>query len=188
MTVRPAVLEDAPAMGRVMVDSWLSAHQGQMPADAWRKRVEEWTPEVSARGWARVIAERDAGRAPHDVLLVADDAEGVVVALVSGGGADEDPSGPIGEIGALYVAPDHHGRGIGRALLAAAAGELVTLGFSVLHVGVLTANLPARGFYEALGGREIGRRTFDEEGYLLPGTVYGWSDINAVVGDSGGRS
>jgi hypothetical protein len=42
-----AVLEDAPAMGRVMVDSFLSAHRGQMPDAAWQQRVDEWTPEVS---------------------------------------------------------------------------------------------------------------------------------------------
>ena len=40
-------------MGRVMVDSFLSAHRGQMPDAAWQQRVDEWTPEVSARGWAR---------------------------------------------------------------------------------------------------------------------------------------
>jgi RimJ/RimL family protein N-acetyltransferase len=59
---------------------------------------------------------------------------------------------------------------------------LAELGFSTLHIGVLTANLPARRFYEAMGGREIGQRTFDEEGYLLPVTIYAWSDIIALGG------
>src|SRR6187431_2054584 len=53
MRIRAAVVDDAPAMGRVMVGSWLSAHRGQMPDAAWQKRVDEWTPAVSARGWAR---------------------------------------------------------------------------------------------------------------------------------------
>jgi hypothetical protein len=39
-----AVIEDAPAMGRVMVDSFLPAHRGQMPDAAWQQRVDEWTP------------------------------------------------------------------------------------------------------------------------------------------------
>ncbi|MEO5852960.1 MAG: GNAT family N-acetyltransferase [Nocardioides sp.] len=188
MTVRPAVVDDAPAMGRLMVDSWLSAHRGQIPEDAWHQRVEQWTHEVSARGWARVLAERDSGNTARHVLLVAEDADGVVVAVVAGRAADDAPSGSIAEIGALYVAPDHHGQGIGRALVRAAAGELVTWGFSQLHLGVLTANLPARRFYEAMGGHEIGERTFDEGGYLLPVTVYGWSDINTVVGGAGTTS
>lgn len=52
-----------------------------------------------------------------------------------------------------------------------------------LHVGVLSVNLPARAFYEERGGREIGQRTVDEEGYLLPETVYEWPDIASL--DSG---
>ena len=71
MRIRAAMVDYAPAMGRVMVDSWLSAHRGQMPDAAWRKRVDEWTPAVSARGWARTLTEREDGDAARDVLLVA---------------------------------------------------------------------------------------------------------------------
>ncbi len=46
---------------------------------------------------------------------------------------------------------------------------------------VLTANAPARGFYEALGGREIGQRIFEEDEFLLPETVYAWEDITALA-------
>ena len=62
MDVRSATLEDAPVLGRVTVEAWLSAHRGQMPEAAWRKRVEEWTPEVSAQGWARSLSEQATGR------------------------------------------------------------------------------------------------------------------------------
>ena len=72
-------------------------------------------------------------------------------------------------------------RGIGRLLLTRAAAELVSLGFSRLHIGVLTANQPARAFYEAMGGREVGQRTFDEDGFPLPETVYAWPDLAGLV-------
>jgi GNAT superfamily N-acetyltransferase len=182
MRVRAAVVDDAPAMGRVMVASWLSAHRGQLPDAAWQKRVDEWTPDVSAQGWVQAFAEQADDRASRDVLLVAVDDAGGVSALVSGTPADGDASGSIAEINALYVLPGRRGQGIGRSLLRAAAARLAELGFSTLHVGVLTANLPARRFYEAMGGREIGQRTFDEEGYLLPATIYAWSDITALGG------
>jgi GNAT superfamily N-acetyltransferase len=181
MQVRAAVVDDAPAMGRVMVASWLSAHRGQLPDAAWQKRVEEWTPDASARAWARAFAERADDQVSRDVVLVAVDDAGVS-ALVSGTPADGDVSGSIAEINALYLLPERRGQGIGRALLRAAARRLAELGFSTLHIGVLTANLPARRFYEAMGGREIGQRTFDEAGYLLPVTIYAWSDISALGG------
>jgi len=184
MKIRVAVPDDAPAMGRVMVDSFLSAHRGQMPDAAWQKRVDEWTPDVSARGWARALAEEAEGNDARDVLLVAEDEAGGLIALVSGTAADDDSSGTVAEIGALYVLPDRRGRGIGGSLLRAAASELANKGFSALQLDVLTANLPARAFYEAMGGCEIGQGTSDEEGYLLPVTVYGWPDITSLSVES----
>jgi GNAT superfamily N-acetyltransferase len=182
MKIRDAVVEDAPAMGRVMVRAWLSAHRGQMPEAAWQKRVDEWTPEVSARAWTRLLTERADGDHAGSVLLVAEEDTGDLVALILGTEAEGDGSGRIAEIDALYVAPERQGHGIGRRLLQAAARELA-LHFSTLHIGVLTANLGARAFYEAMGGLEVGQRTFDEEGVPLPGTVYAWPDIAALIGD-----
>lgn len=188
MRVRAATLDDAPAMGRVMVEAWLSAHRGQVPEAVWRKRVEEWTPEVSADAWARLLVEQAQGTAVRAVVLVAEEpGEGDLVALVLGDEDVEDvedATGSTAQIGALYVREDRRGRGIGRALLRAAADELAGHGFSQLQVGVLTSNRPARAFYEAMGGQEIGRRAFDEEGVPLPGTVYAWRSLD----DCGARA
>ena len=183
MKVRDALVDDAPAMGRVMVESFLAAHRGQMPEAAFQKRVEEWTPEVSARGWARALVELADGNPERDVILVAEGDDGDLLGPVSGRAAEREVNGTVAEIGALYVLPSRQGRGIGGSLLRAAAGNLAGLGLVELHVGVLSVNLSARAFYEAMGGREIGQRTFDEEGYLLPETIYAWPDIASL--DSG---
>ena len=180
--VRVAAVDDAPAMGLVMVESFLHAHRGQMPDAAYQKRVDEWTPEVSAAGWARALAALADGNPDRDVILVAED-DGGLLGLVSGGAAQGADSPTTCEIGALYVHSGHHGRGIGRALLQAAAGQLGDRGFTELHIGVLTANSPARAFYEAMGGREIGQGTDDEEGCLLPLTIYGWADVTDLDPD-----
>ena len=78
------MVDDAPAMGRVMVEAWLSAHRGQMPDTAWQKRVDEWTPDVSARAWARLLTEQTEGEHARVVLLVAEDDSGDSVGLVLG--------------------------------------------------------------------------------------------------------
>jgi ribosomal protein S18 acetylase RimI-like enzyme len=179
--IRAATVDDAPAMGRVMVESWLSAHHGQMPEAAFQKRVQEWTPEVSARGWARALTEQAVTSNPREVFLVAEDDDGVLVGLVSGAAAADEPSGSIAEIGSLYVLPSRRGQRVGRSLLGAACRELGDLGCSSLRIGVLAANLPARAFYQAMGGREVDQRMFDEEGHLLPMTVYVWADITTVA-------
>jgi hypothetical protein len=50
-----------------------------------------------------------------------------------------------------------------------------------LQIGCLAANVPARHFYEAIGGRLIGERLFDEEGVMLPEVVYEWADIEVLL-------
>ena len=50
-----------------------------------------------------------------------------------------------------------------------------------LEIGCLAANAPARGFYEAIGGRLVGERLFDEDGVMLPDVVYAWADIKALA-------
>src|SRR3954451_7230624 len=168
-------------MGSVMVESFLSAHRGQMPDAAFRKRVEEWTPEVSAAGWARALTGIADGNPDRDVILVAED-DGGLLGLVAGGAAARAAiAGTTCEVGALYVHPEHRGQGIGRAVLRAVADHMADLGYSELHIGVLSANSPARAFYEAMGGREIGQGTDDEEGYLLPLTIYGWADLTDLA-------
>ncbi len=183
---RVPVVDDAPQMGTVMVESFLSAHRGQMPEAAYRKRVAEWTPEVSAQAWARALAELADGRAERNVILIAEDDYGGVLGLVSGGAADGDLSYTLAEIGALYVLPARRGQEIGRSLLRAAAACLAERGFTELRISVLSANLPARGFYRAMGGGEIGQGTTDEGGYLLPTTVYAWPDMSTLDSDGDG--
>ncbi|MEZ4733056.1 MAG: GNAT family N-acetyltransferase [Caldilineaceae bacterium] len=173
MLIRPAQVTDAPAMGRVMVDTYLTAHHGQMPEEAWQKRKAEWTYDVSARNWARAIAEIDDGN-EAECIYVAVTTEGEVVGLAMGHPA---ATAQTGEIGALYVQPAYQSQGIGRQLVQAVAAYLATTGITTLHIAVLAANTPARRFYEAIGGQVVGEREFDEEGFLLPEVVYGWPDI-----------
>ena len=51
----------------------------------------------------------------------------------------------------LYVRPEHRGRGLGRALLAALAEECVAGGYQRLEWSVLDWNEPSIGFYKSLG-------------------------------------
>lgn len=185
MEIRAARVEDAPAMGRLMVEAWLSAHRGQVPDALWELRRAEWTPEVSARAWERNLRERHsldpAAIALADVILLAVDRDDTLTGLVLGTAADDDTSGRTAEIGALYVDPQRRGEGIGRLMLRAAAAGLADQGFSTLHIAVLAANLPARGFYEAMGGRDVGEREFDEDGAHLLERVYEWPDIAVLL-------
>jgi ribosomal protein S18 acetylase RimI-like enzyme len=173
-----AGLEDAPAMGRVMVETFLAAHRGQVPEEALEQRRREWTPEVSARSWARTLSEIASQAWPRECLYVAEDEAGEVVGLAMGGpmnGSDslrfyDHVPESAGEVYALYVHPSRQQCGFGRRLVQAVAGHLAKVGMPALVIGCLAANAPARCFYEAMGGVIVGERTCDDG----PEVVYGW--------------
>lgn len=186
MLIRHATIKDAPAMGHVMVETYMSSHKKHLPQKAWQKRTKKWTPEVSARGWANTLYQIEetinAGKKPDDCLYVALDEQvsehDGIIGLVMGHPGESDG---VAVIGSLYVRQSHHGQGIGRRLVQTVAEHMVNLGFTILQIGVLAANKPARRFYEAIGGQVIAEREFDEEGILLPEAVYEWSDIQRLV-------
>jgi ribosomal protein S18 acetylase RimI-like enzyme len=179
--IRAAHEADAPAMGRLMVDIFLAAHRDHMPAEAWAKRAAEWTPEVSAQGWASTLREIAAGQQLHECIYVAVDEGGELIGLAMGGPANADDLPQTGAVYALYVRKSHQGRGVGRRLVQAVAADLAQHGMTALQIGCLAANAPARRFYEALGGRLADERLFDEEGVMLPEVVYEWADIETLV-------
>jgi GNAT superfamily N-acetyltransferase len=181
MRVREARVSDTTAMGHVMVEAWLAGHRGQMPEEAWQKRRDEWTPEMSAGAWKRNLLERDETPDSREVYLIAVDDDESLVGILYGVPADDGASADVADIAALYVHPQMQGKGVGRQLLEAAANRLSELGFSTLNIAVLSTNEAARGFYEAMGGTDIGERTFDEEGHLLAERVYAWPDIRVLI-------
>ncbi len=181
MIIRPAQEVDAPAIGQVMVATYLAAHRDQMPEEAWKKRAEEWTPEVSGDGWARTLREIAADGQPQECIYVALDDDGAVVGLAMGGPANTEELPQTGAVYALYISTRRQGQGLGRRLVQAVAADLAHKGMTKLQIGCLAANAPARGFYEAIGGRLVSERLFDEDGVMLPEVVYEWADIQVLA-------
>ena len=168
--IRAAKCDDAPAMSRLMVDTWLEAHRGQMPDHLWEARRSEWTYEVSERGWRRMLAGIAGGSNSNDRVFVATE-NGTVVGLAA---CTAKPDLRTVSVGSLYVLVTHQRMHIGRDLLDRVLAEYAELEAKAVHIGVLAANVPARRFYEAMGGQLGEKRDFDEEGEMLPEVVYVW--------------
>ncbi|MFJ4410379.1 GNAT family N-acetyltransferase [Streptomyces sp. NPDC088910] len=66
----------------------------------------------------------------------------------------------------IDVLPDFQRGGHGRALMEAFLGALAARGVPAVHLGMLTANAPARAFYDRLGFHEIAVPDAGELTYL----------------------
>ncbi len=117
MIIRVAHEADSPATGRVMVATYVAAHRDHMPAEVWAKRAQEWTPEVSAHGWARTLRAIAAGERLHECIYVTVNEGGELVGLSMGGPANVEDLPQTGAVYALYVHEKHQGHGLGRRLV-----------------------------------------------------------------------
>jgi GNAT superfamily N-acetyltransferase len=140
VTVRPARIPDAPAMGRVHVRAWQAAYRGHMPDD----HLDGLRQEDRTAYWEGALRRGDL----RGTILVVERA-GEVIGFAAVG-PSRDPQG-AGELFAINLDPAHWGTGAGRALLEGAQAELGRLGFGETVLWVLTGNARARRFYEIAG-------------------------------------
>jgi len=161
---------DAEALAHVHVTSWRETYQGLLP-DAFLARMSE---PGFARRFRRSLSLVD------DVTLGAADRSGIV-GYASGGPSRRGVHGE-GEITVLYVLRAAQGHGLGRRLLTETARALAARGATSLMISVLRENLPARGFYEHLGGMaKSPRREPGPGGVLLWEVAYRWPDIRSLL-------
>jgi ribosomal protein S18 acetylase RimI-like enzyme len=145
VVVRQARVADAARIALVQVRSWQEAYRGHMPQDY----LDGLDPERRARGWTRLLTERDPARSGILIAEAADDLLGFV-SYCKSRDDDVDPV-VVGEVEAIYLMPSAWGGGIGRRLMTGAAGGLAAAGFTQATLWVLEANDRARRFYAAVG-------------------------------------
>jgi ribosomal protein S18 acetylase RimI-like enzyme len=182
MKIRHARFEDAPAVARVLVDTFMESNRGILSEEAWQRRKRDWTYEVSARNWESAITEITNGSDPYSCLYVAEDDAGEIVGMAYGCPAKEGtPPLDTGEVSVLYVLESYQRQGIGRALTQVTAAHLARLGMTKLHICTPAANAPGRVFYEKIGGVVVGERDDYEDGELTKLVVYEWADIQQLA-------
>ena len=144
MLIRRAVMDDAPAIARVQVDTWRTAYAGIMPDSVldgmqYKTRAAQWHQNMSSE------------RTFHEVALFNEE----IVGFAASGPERDQVDRYDCEIYALYVLQEHQGKGIGKALVQSAMKELKDRGFKTMLIWVLEANHSARAFYERMGGVQI---------------------------------
>lgn len=169
-TIRPATLNDAPAIARVHVDTWRTNYTGIIPEE----HLANLSYERCQAGWVEHLPDQRGGESTYVVEI----RSGEIVAFASGGPAREATVGFDGELYVLYVLKSFQGKGFGRSLVIKIAQKLDGQRYRSMIVWVLKDN-PACRFYEKLGGRLIGEKTVTIGGKSLVDVSYGWSDLAA---------
>lgn len=155
MRVRPAVADDGPELARIDLATWTS---GSSPSP----------PPTDAAGY-RFFDERTV---PGEVLVA--ELDGAVAGYVKVRAASSLPShAHVLQIQGFAVDPGVQGRGVGRALLEAAAAQARARGARKLSLRVLGWNATARRLYERTG--------FVVEGVLVGEFHLDGHDVDDVI-------
>jgi ribosomal protein S18 acetylase RimI-like enzyme len=164
LTIRPATPADAQALARLHITVWRSTYRDLAP-----KVVFDALDEAHRlKRWTEVLADTNGASA----AFVAD--VGSVVGFGLCGPPGDRAFGGRGEVKWLYVDQGHARCGIGRQLLDTMTRWLKARGYPGVALGVVVGNDPAIAFYEALGGRVIGRYVDPGPNWRSENLVFAW--------------
>ncbi len=89
--------------------------------------------------------------------------------------------GEDGHVFMLYLRANYLRQGIGSELMKLAATQWLKQGGHSLSLSVLTENLRARRFYEALGARLVKLDTYKWDEHELPNAIYVFENLPALI-------
>ena len=141
-SVRHATSRDAKAIAEIHVATWQAAYKDLMP--------EEYLGKITVE--KRQAYWREAIEFSEPQLLVATDGDQVVGFVGFDRSRDAGTKSTVGEIWALYVSPEHWGKGAGLALWDGAREGLKEEGCTQVTLWVLLRNERALRFYEHAAG------------------------------------
>ncbi|MES2412193.1 MAG: GNAT family N-acetyltransferase [Pseudomonadota bacterium] len=141
-SVRPAAARDAKAIAEIHVATWQAAYKDLMPED-FLKRM---TIEKRQAYW------REAIEYSEPQILVATESDKVVGFVGFDRSRDPGTKSTVGEIWAMYVAPEHWSKGAGVGLWDGAREGLKEEGCTQVTLWVLLRNERALGFFEHSAG------------------------------------
>lgn len=169
-TIRPATEADLPVIAEIHLKGWLLAYGAFMPED----QLAAMQPEKRLPLWQGWLSD------PKKLILVGSVGDEIDGFLLGGSVKQHDiRKGSLNgfdcEIYSLHCRAEVQGKGLGRALIAAAAAHWAARGKHALMLWAYSDNA-YRKFYEKIGG-ELVAEGIDEG---IPDVAYGWRDLQAL--------
>ncbi len=143
-TIRPAHLQDAPAIAKAHVASWQKAFRGILTDEF----LDNISIEERSQKWERILNRASEDKACTLVLEIDNTIQGFAGV---GRSRDENTTDNVGEVMAIYLHPNVWKKGLGKKLLQEAIEILMQQNYTEVTLWVLSKNQRAIAFYERCG-------------------------------------
>lgn len=172
MTYRNATLHEAETIADLHARSWQTAYQGILSDDFLEKEVIQNRREL----WQK----RFENPLENVFLYVAeenDELKGFVCVYAN----DDEQWGSL--VDNLHVLPEVKGQGVGKQLIQKAASWVIDhYPDSKLYLWVYEKNHKAIGFYEKMGGKNVGSQVYENPGGGYSTALrYAWADAHTLL-------
>lgn len=162
--IRKAEVQDGSTVAKLKVDTWRECYKGLLS----EKVLQQMNYEEETQKFLERIEERDT--------WIAENEKKEIVGFVAFGEAQSvgKEKSYTAEIYSLYVRQDERRKGIGEALFKKATEQLKQKGHMRIILWCLQSNQNARGFYENMAGKNVGRQENILRGERIVEVGYGY--------------
>lgn len=172
IVIRQAAFSDAQAIAHLHHQTWQATYRDLAP----KPILLSMTEAIRLKRWQELLSADMSGR----IILVVE-----VEGKLAGFGVAGPPSHEIfadrAEIKFLYVGSAFKRMGIGRRLLIELGRGLSALGYTRMALGVVVGNDPAIAFYDAMGGKIVGRYTDSGPVWRSDNFIVAWDEMRALA-------
>lgn len=167
--LRLAQLADAQRIAEIHVQSWRETYKGIMPNDL----LAEQSVESRAQMWTYILQKQ----AKSARVIVVEQTDGAIVGFAACGEQRSQSLPYPGEFYAVYVLKAAQRQGYGRDLMIDMSEHLVKKKLDSAALWVVRENLPARKFYESIGGDVVAEREDKRPSVTLVEVAYAWDNL-----------
>jgi len=145
INIRPAKSDDAKDIANVHGTAWQESYKGIIK--------QSYLDQIDVKKRSQKWQETLSNVMPKHAHYVAEQNQSIIGFIASGPCRTPQDYDCEGEIYAIYILDHAKKQGVGQKLFQHATQYLKAEGMNSMNVIVLKDNLPACGFYEAMGGK-----------------------------------
>lgn len=168
--IRKATIEDAYGIEYVGAQSWYETHQGLMPQEYLKERINTVKEKIPR-------AQELLKNTNTYYVAVCEDK---VVGILYFDKPQNNKFPNHGYLNSIYILKEYHGIGLGKELFIKCLEELINMGYNDMYLECLVGS-PTQSFYEKYEGHIIDTIDFPIRDFSVKVNIMEFNDLQSIL-------